>query len=158
MTSTNMNIHVNIFVYIYTFVFGGQSELNKCLTVCVCAAYVLVITGVFMCVGAKGVFPLCLYVWRHGLLLSLSFGQARWPMSIRYLPITLLVVLVPGLQVKASLGFYISSGDSNSGLCVCMTGTLSTKPFSQPPYLMFWGSAELLSKATAPIYTPICNG
>lgn len=55
MPSTNMNIHVDIFVYIHTFVFGGQSELNKRLTVYVrmCAAYIL-ITGVFMCVGARG--------------------------------------------------------------------------------------------------------
>lgn len=56
MPSTNMNIHVDIFVYICTFVFGGQSELNERLTVCVrtYAAYILVITGVFMCVGARG--------------------------------------------------------------------------------------------------------
>lgn len=35
----------------------------------------------------------------------------------------------------ASLAFCISSGDSNSVLCVCMTGTLSTEQFSQPPYI-----------------------
>lgn len=91
VTSTNMNVHVDIFVYIYTFVFGGQSELNKRLTLCVCAyaraAYVLVIRGVFMGAGQRepsGVFALCLYVWRHGLLLSLSTGRAGWPMSMRY--------------------------------------------------------------------------
>lgn len=100
MPSTNMNIHVDIFVYIGTFVFGGQSELNKRLTLCVRACY-------YRCVYVRGgqrelsgVFPLCLYVWRHGLLLSLSIGQAGWPMSIRYLPTTLLVVLVLGLQVQ----------------------------------------------------------
>lgn len=105
MPSTNMNIHVDIFVYICTFVFGGQSELNKRLTLCVrmCAAYILMHRCVHVCGGQRelsGVFPLCLYVWRHGLLLSLLIGQAGWPMSIRYLPTTLLVVLVLGLQVQ----------------------------------------------------------
>lgn len=81
----------------------GIEWTPNCVCAHVCSIYTCYYRCVHVCGGQRelsGVFPLCLYVWRHGLLLSLSTGQAGWPMSIRYLPTTLLVVLVLGLQVQ----------------------------------------------------------
>lgn len=139
-------------MYIYTFVFEGQSELNKRLTLCVCTytrAVMYLLLEVCSCGGGRGSHQVSLLsasmfgdtvsYWAYRLA-GLD-GQWAWGICL------FLVVLVVGLQVQASLAFYIGSEDSNSSLCVCMTGTLSYPPNNFPNLLMF----NVLKKCWTPV-------